>query len=95
MKKQYYKAVFYEEGKHRFICTIVKNGLKEECYVSSTSKLSKYLSLENCKVLISGNKGNKLRTLYTLEAVKSNGILYYVNFNGTNQLYEKYLLTKK
>ncbi|KXL53614.1 MULTISPECIES: DNA/RNA nuclease SfsA [Bacillota] len=95
MRGQYHKAIFLEEGKYRFLCTIIKEELREECYVSSSSKLSKYLSLENCKVLVSENKGNKLRTRYTLEAVECEGILYYVNFNRVNQLYEKYLLTNK
>lgn len=93
MKKQYYKAIFLEESRHRFICTVLKNEIKEECYVSSSSKLSKYIPLKNCKVLLSDNKDIKRRTRYTLEAVKYNDILYYVNFNKVNQLYEKYLLS--
>ena len=95
MKEQYYNAIFLEESKHRFLCTVLKDGLKEECYVSSSSKLSKYLPLKNCKVLLSENKGSKLRTRYTLEAVKCSNTLYYVNFNGTNQLYEKHLLSNE
>lgn len=93
MKKQYHKAIFLEESKHRFMCTVLKDEVREECYVSSSSKLSKYLPLKNCKVLLSENKGNKLRTRYALEAVEYNDILYYVNLNNTNQLYENYILT--
>lgn len=91
MKKQYHEALFQEEGKSRFICTVLKENFKEECYVASSSKLSRYLPLKNCEVLLSENKGNKLRTRYTLEAVNYKNVLYYVNFNRINQLFEQYL----
>jgi len=92
MMRDYYKAVFGEEGNSRFICTVVKDGQTVECYISSSSKLSKYLPLANCNVLISKNERRDLRTRYTLEAVECANVLYYVNFNKVNKLYENYLL---
>lgn len=92
MKQEYIKATFVEESKQRFICTIAIDDYTRECYVSSSSKLSTYLPLLNCNVLISENKGLNLRTQYTLEAVEYEKTMYYVNFNKINQLYEKYVL---
>lgn len=95
MKNKYHKAIFIQEGKQRFICTILVDKLQKECYVSSSTKLSKYLPLKNCKVWVAENMGNNLRTCYTLEAVEYRDILYYVNFNNANRLYEKLLLSQK
>ncbi|GEM_PF-3707884 len=93
MKPCYLKAIFLEEANSRFICKILKDEENIECYISSSSKLSNYLTLENCDVLISKNKGRKLRTEYTLEAVEFKKILYYVNFNKVNELYYNLLLS--
>lgn len=92
MKQIYFKAIFLEEANNRFICTVLKDKQAVECYISSSSKLSNYLPLVNCNILISKNKGKNLRTKYTLEAVEHNKIIYYVNFNKINNLYKTYLL---
>lgn len=95
MKQNYFKAIFLEEANSRFICTVLKEEQTIECYTSSSSKLSNYLPLTNCNVLISKNKGRNLRTKYTLEAVEYKNVLYYVNFNKINKIYEDYLLIGK
>lgn len=95
MTEKYIKATFLNESKHRFICNVLKEQIETECYVSSSSKLSKYLPLENNNLLISENTGKKLRTQYTLEAVEYDNSWYYVNFNQVNRLYQNYLLTCK
>ena len=92
MKQDYFKAIFLEEANSRFICTVLKDKQVVECYISSSSKLSNYLPLTNCNILISKNKGKNIRTNYTLEAVEYNKRLYYVNFNKINNLYEAYHL---
>ncbi len=93
MKKTYIEATFIEEGKYRFICTILIDGVLTECYVSSSSKLSKYVKLENQKVLVLKNKDDKLRTRFTLEAAIIKKQHLYLNFNNTNHLYREYLLS--
>lgn len=92
MKEVYFESVFIKEGKHRFICTILINNVLEECYVSSSSKLSNYIQLENCKILVSQNTNSKLRTRFTLEAAVIDKRLVYLNLNYTNNLYNDYLL---
>lgn len=93
MKREYLEATFIKEGKHRFICTILINGVMKECYVSSSSKLSKYIDLNNLTVLVTKNNNLKLRTDYTLEAVTINGMYYYLNFNNANNLYQDFLIS--
>lgn len=95
MIKRYYEGIFLEESKQRFLCTVLKDGVQTECYISSSSKLSKYICLEGSKVLLSQNRGKKLRTQYTLEAAKNNDTFYYLNLNNANHLFEKYLLFQK
>lgn len=92
MKRNYLKAVFLEEANGRFICNVSKDGENIECYISSSSKLSNYLPLANCDVLISKNRGRRSRTEYTLEAVEVKKVLYYVNLNKVNELYYDFLL---
>lgn len=94
MKQEYLKATFKCEGKSRFTCTVFLDEKEVECYVSSSSKLSKYLSFSNNEVLISKNGSDKLRTKFTLEAVKVEDTYYYVNFNRVNRLYEEHLYNK-
>ena len=72
---KYTEAVFIKESRQRFLCTVLLENEEIECYVSSSSKLSKYINLENFRVLLSKNKASKLRTLYTLEAAE----IGYVN----------------
>lgn len=93
MKRTYIEAIFIEEGKHRFVCTILVDGVLTECYVSSSSKLSNYVKLENEKVLVLKNEDDKLRTRFTLEAAIIEKQHLYLNFNNTNHLYREYLLS--
>jgi len=85
--------MFIEEGKHRFICTILIDGVLTECYVSSSSKLSNYVKLENQKVLVLKNEDDKLRTRFTLEAAIIEKQHLYLNYNNTNHLYREYILS--
>ena len=90
---KYTEAVFIKESRQRFLCTVLLENEEIECYVSSSSKLSKYINLENFRVLLSKNKASKLRTLYTLEAAEiSRGNYVYLNLNKVNQLFENHLV---
>ncbi|MEG1669158.1 DNA/RNA nuclease SfsA [Chryseobacterium sp.] len=93
--EQYINAIFLKESRQRFLCTILLNEEEVECYVSSSSKISKYLNLHNKPVLISKNKASNLRTMYTLEAIQAETEEYiYLNFNKCNYLYKKHLIIK-
>lgn len=39
---------FIKECNNRFVCLVETDGVVTECYVSSSSKLGKYIKLENC-----------------------------------------------
>ena len=79
-------GVFIEECKNRFLCLVEIEGIIEECYVSSSSKLNNYISLKGRKVMLIENKGKKLRTRYTLQAawIKRKWVL--LNLNIINDL---------
>lgn len=79
-------GIFIEECKNRFLCLVSINGIAEECYVSSSSKLSNYISLEGKRVMLIENKGKHLRTKYTLQAVWINRRWVLLNLNAVNDL---------
>ena len=90
--QKYKKGVFLSEKKGRFLCEVLIDGKKEECYVSSSSRLSNYLTFDKNTVWLTENKGK--RTKYTLEAVDLKNNICYLNFNNCNALYEQYLIGK-
>lgn len=84
-------GIFIKEAKERFIGYVKIGSQIEECYISSSSHLNKLINLINKKVLLIENKGKKLRTKYTVQAVvdKNNTIL--VNLNFVNGIVYEYL----
>ena len=84
-------ATFIKEGYNRFICEVMIENNTIECYVSSSSKLSHFIPLENRKVLIRKNEGKKLRTKYTLQAVWEDQNKSLLNLNYLNNVFENYL----
>lgn len=79
-------GIFIEECKNRFLCLVEIEGSIEECYVSSSSKLGNYISLKGRKVMLIENRGKKLRTKYTLQAVWIKRKWVLLNLNIINDL---------
>lgn len=77
---------FIEECKNRFLCLVDVEGNIVECYVPSSSKLSKLISLQKRKVMLINNVGKKLRTRYTLHAVFVQNRWILLNLNSINDL---------
>lgn len=88
-------AKFVEECKNRFLCLCKLNEEIVECYVSSSSKLEKYIKLKGRKVMLSENSGKNLRTSYTLQAVLIKGRWILLNLNLINELYLNMLTTNR
>lgn len=89
-------GTFIEECKNRFLCRVEVDSTIEECYVSSSSKLSNYISLKGKKVMLVENRGKNLRTKYTLHAVYLNRKWVLLNLNIINELlYETYRPAKQ
>ena len=86
---------FIKECNNRFLCLVEINGVVTECYISSSSKLGKYIKLENRKVLLMRNKGKNLRTLYTLQAVQVRGRWILLNLNCLNEYYLEHLIKER
>lgn len=85
MNDDYKIGFFIEECKNRFICLVQVDNEIEECYVSSSSKLSNFINLTNQTVLLKKNKGKNLRTKYTLHAMIKNDITL-LNLNFVNDI---------
>ena len=86
------QGVFIQEDKNRFKCKIFLNDMLETCYVASSTKLSKYLKLQNKPVLVVPNAGTK--TKYTLIAVYSHRNWVLVNLTLVNSIIAKELHRK-
>ncbi len=62
------KAVILKYADNRFCVKIVLNNIECDCYVPCTSKLTKYINIENKECLVKESKG---KYNYSLFAVKS------------------------
>lgn len=86
------EGIFLKESKNRFLCEVLINGVVEECYVPSSSRIENYLKLNSKKVLLSRNNGRSIRTKYSLFAVYYYNKLILLNLNKVNDLLMYYLL---
>ncbi len=92
---QFLHGTFLAEGKTRFLCSVLMDGVKHECYVPSSAKLSKYMKLDSKPVLLTLNKGTKNRTEYSLFAVQHKNQYVILNLRVANILVGQMLLTKR
>lgn len=86
MNSELIRGIFIEEAKGRFLCTVNIDGMEEPCYVSSSSKLSHFISLNGREVLVTRNTSSKSRTRYTLFAVKTEEGYALLNLVYINKL---------
>lgn len=70
MKCNLIEAKLLREMKGRFLCEIEIDGNIELAHVPNSAKLSKYLTIENKKVLVIKNASSKAKTRYQLCAVE-------------------------
>lgn len=82
----YEKGIFLEECKNRFLCKVLLRGTEELCYISSSSKLSHFITLAGREVLLKKNSSTKSRTSYTVQAVKAEQGYILLNLNFINKL---------
>ena len=85
-------GIFKEEANRRFIATIEVNGKLEECYMASSSKLSKLYDLKDKEVLLEKNIGRNTRTKYVVQAIRDNNDYIWLNLKELNNLYYKQIL---
>ena len=81
------EGIFKEECKRRFLALVEINGKEEECYMSTSSKLKDIIDLNGRTVLLKENKGENLRTKYTVQAVKEKENIILLNLNYINELF--------
>lgn len=80
-------GIFIEECKHRFLAKVYVNGKEEECYMPTSSKLSKIIELTNHQVYLTENIGNNLRTKYKVHCVRKDNNLILLDLNYINNLF--------
>lgn len=85
------KAIFIQEDKHRFLCTIQINGTLKLCHIPCSAKLSKYVPLDHNPILVIKNQTPNCRTDYKLVAIKYNNEWIMVNFSLVNLLIKEQL----
>jgi DNA-binding sugar fermentation-stimulating protein len=92
----YKSGIYLEEGKHRFSCTVLLDGKKEQCFVSSSSKLLPLINLKEKEVLLTETKSKKAKVKHTLFAVKDKKGYILLDLNYVNKLlFEKISISKK
>lgn len=84
--EEYKLGIFKEECRNRFLCKIQIEEDIEECYLSSSCKLGHFIDLKDKRVLLKSNKGKKLRTSYTLQALWEKNKKILLNLNYINDL---------
>ncbi len=93
-KKEFTEGIFREELKSRFRCVVSVDGEDKLCYVSSSSRLSNFIELENRKVLLQTNN-SAAKTKYTVFAIEGKYNYIFLNLATANaviaeQLYRRY-----
>ncbi len=85
------KGIFIREEKTRFLCTVEIDGRKELCYVPSSCKLGKLISLEGETVCLKPIDNKKSDLNYGLFAVKKKQSWVLLNLAEANNVLENQL----
>lgn len=86
MELEFESGVFVEECKSRFLCKVNIKDAEELCYVSSSSKLERFIKLQGREVLLIKNTGFGKRTKLTLHALKTREGYILLNLSYVNKL---------
>ena len=85
-------GIFKEECKYRFLAKVIIDGKEEECYMPTSSKLSKIINLKNKYVYLLKNSGKNLRTMYKVHSVLIDKNQILLDLNCINNLFYKEIL---
>ena len=83
------EGTFIEESKNRFIGKVLVDGVIQECYISSSSRLESLINLKGKRVLLSTNHRKDCRTKYSLYSVFYRNKQILLNLNIVNELFGK------
>lgn len=78
------EGIYIQEGIHRFMCEIHIDGKVEKCYVPSSCKLEKLISLTGETVLVTPVKKKNSELRYSLYAVKKRRSWILLNLSEAN-----------
>ncbi len=82
------KGVFLSENKGRFLCEVEVNGIPSLCYIPSTCRLDKLLSLQGKEVLLLPTSMPDAKTEFSLFAVRHKANYIILNSSMANRLVE-------
>ena len=88
------EGTYLYEDKHRFMCEILIDGIVEKCYVPSSCKLEKLISLTGETVLVTPVKNKNSELRYSLYAVKKGRSWILLNLSEANTVVGKSLNKK-
>lgn len=78
------EGIYLQGAKHRFMCEILIEGKVEKCYVPSSCKLEKLISLTGEPVLVTPVKKKNSELRYSLYAVKKRRSWILLNLSEAN-----------
>lgn len=87
-----FPAIFKGEVSHRFIGRVILKGIERECYIASSCHLSPLIPLNDKRVLLRKNAGN--RTQYTLYALCCKKAKVLLDLRLANELLFDYFKKK-
>ena len=89
------KGTFIVENKNRFLCEVNIAGIKTICYVPSTCRLDKLISLPGKEVLLLPTVAAKKKTAYSLYAVAHKRNYIVLNASLANRLVENNIHSRR
>lgn len=92
---EYIEGLFVEEEKSRFLCRVKVDGIEEKCYVPSSCKLGKLISLKGERVWLKPIKSEKTELRYSLYAVKKGRSWILLNLSEANSILGDQLQRKR
>ena len=88
------RGIFLVENKHRFLCEVEILGETTCCYIPSTCRLDKLISLTGKEVLLLPTVMPNAKTKYSLYAVAHQGNYIILNASISNRLVEQNLQSR-
>lgn len=89
------KGVFLNELSNRFLCEVKIKGKSVICYIPSSSRLSNYLNLHGCEVLLNRVLSKKTRTQFAVFAIKYKQNYILLNTSLSNLIIENEIRSRR
>ncbi len=95
MSENFLEGKFLSEGTTRFLCDVLVNDNREQCYVPCSCKLSKLIALPRDKKVLLKKNSSLLQNSLTLIAIKHKRNYIAINASAANTLFKNQILKRK